>query len=322
MEYTQSVRTIGRRAALLALAAFAIALIIIAAQGRETPAGAEGYSRFLAEYADKPFAEQHVAAHRMGNSLYDAYGINGVGFCDSSFAFGCYHGFFGAAVAKSGAGIIAKLADGCRERYGNAETGCTHGIGHGLVEHLGANKLVEALEYCSMSGQRDELFGCTGGVFMEYNSMIIFEGDTVIVRERKPEKGNLLAPCDAAVPLRFRNSCYFEIPLWWKSVLTGDFKAVGNLCAEAARESERVSCWKGWGTVVAENAEYSPEKAGDLCDLIRAERGRAYCRLGVAMRFFGTETLNGEGERVCQDISADLKKECMSLVPRVSALES
>jgi len=279
----------------------------------DTKADAAGeYARFKIEFAEKPFTEQHLAAHRMGQRLYDELGIEGFGVCDETFAFGCYHAFFGGAIHDRGAEVVPELAAACRERFGNNSTGCEHGIGHGLIEHFGRERLEKALELCGTTKQKHPLFGCTGGVFMEYNSAVTFPDGSAIVDVRKPDAQNLHAPC-TDVRKEYRTSCYFEIGLWWKQVLGKDYTRIGNMCADAASAGERDACARGWGTVVAETVAYDPEEADALCGAIHDASLVDACTLGVAMRFFGTGSHDGEGLRMCDLIRGGLAEECKSL---------
>jgi hypothetical protein len=282
------------------------------ADGAAQEAARATYGIFMRENADKPFAEQHLAAHRMGQKLYQELGIDGFGVCDESFAFGCYHGFFGGVIADKGPSVVRELADSCRKRFGENSTGCEHGIGHGLIEHFGREGLVVALELCDTTRQKHPLFGCTGGVFMEYNSAITFPDGSAVVDERKPDPDNLHVPC-TEVPAQYRTSCYFEIGLWWKQVLGDDYARIGNMCRDAAQESEQKACAQGWGTVIAENVAYDPEEAGALCGAIKDAPLVDACILGVAMRFFGSGTHEDEGRRMCDLIGGERAQECKSL---------
>jgi hypothetical protein len=270
---------------------------------------AEEYARFTQEYAEKPFAEQHLAAHKKGLELYTELGIAGFGVCDESFAFGCYHAFFGGAIADKGVSVVAELADACRTRFGANSTGCEHGIGHGLIEHLGREQLAEALSLCDASGQKNPLFGCTGGVFMEYNSAITFPNGDAVVDVRKPDAHNLRAPC-TDVAEKYRASCYFEIGLWWKQVLGTDAD-IGAMCKGAGSRDEQNACSRGWGTVVAEDAHHDPGAASVLCEKLGDVRLADECRMGVALRLFGAGNSDA-GRQMCDRMSGE-QTECLAL---------
>lgn len=274
------------------------------------PRGA--YAEFKKEYADAPFASQHLAAHVIGAILYDTVGTSGINICDESFAFGCYHSFFARAIADSGVAAAPKFANACRSEYGKNSTGCEHGIGHGLMEFYGRANLDKALAVCAQIGQADPLFGCSSGVFMEYNASIVIDGERTYVDQRSFDAKDPTAPCDS-VPTRFRPSCYFEIGLWWKDVLGLDFEKIGAMCGMAPAGDERAACYRGWGTVVAENVDHSAENAAAACGRIRDPLGVAECATGVASRF-APAGYPAEAAKVCSTVDIQYRAICEKLL--------
>lgn len=269
----------------------------------------EAYEIMKAEYSRLPFAEQHEAAHLFGIALYDSEGQDGIAVCDAAFAFGCFHGFFARAVANTGTGIVGELAALCKAKFGRNSTGCEHGIGHGIMEYTGRDGLAEALSLCEKTGQVHPLYGCTSGLFMEYNSAMMFR-DGVAYRDVRPyDPGEPLAPCDSKVPAKHRTSCYFEMGLWWKERLGDDYARIGDLCAQAATAEERDACYRGLGTVVAENVGHDAREAIRLCGQIDAHRGEQVCMLGVASRFYPAGHPE-EGALVCASLESPLDSEC------------
>lgn len=150
---------------------------------------------------------QHLAAHIFGEILYNEKGINGLPICDSIYAFGCFHGFFGEAISQRGLGIVEEANRVCIQKGGIKETGCRHGIGYGILEHLGSlsrDQLDKALDICKTI-QVPSLLGCTQGVFMEYN----FPAAEEIQRRQFDEKKSF-TPCDTVASM-YKSSCYFEL---------------------------------------------------------------------------------------------------------------
>ncbi len=271
----------------------------------------EAYKEFTNEYRDAPFSTQHAAAHAIGNLLYDSVGLSGIAICDESFAFGCYHGFFGRVLSDKGTSIIPVLADSCREQYGKNSTGCEHGIGHGIMEYAGRENLSDALKLCAETKQSHELYGCTSGLFMEYNNAMMFRGGEAYTDMRPYDAKNPLAPCNTTVPAEYRTSCYFEIALWWKDNLGNDFENIGNMCAQADSQPEQDACYQGWGTVVAESVDHSPDEAERLCGLIHDSHGVAICALGAASRFFPAGYPQA-GQQMCAKLPGPLASQCRS----------
>lgn len=270
---------------------------------------AEAYEEFKKGYADAPFEDQHGNAHLIGDLLYRIAGIDGLSVCDESFAFGCYHSFFGAFLADHGTASVNELAEACREKFGDADTGCTHGIGHGIMEALGRENLLEALELCEASGQTNPLYGCTSGLFMEYNDAIVVDESGIRAEVRRPG-GDLREPCRSGVPERHKASCYYELALWWRHLFGDDFEKVGNLCGTVEEDAYRDLCYRGWGTTVAENSSYAAENVVRICGLIQDEEGAAWCASGAALRFVGTGEHRAEAEKLCARLSGEPAADC------------
>jgi len=60
----------------------------------------EAYSAFKRENTSDDFGKRHLGAHIFGEVVFQEVGVDGIGACDASFEFGCYHGFFNAAVYR------------------------------------------------------------------------------------------------------------------------------------------------------------------------------------------------------------------------------
>jgi hypothetical protein len=280
---------------------------------RET-GGANAYSDFKDDLVAGNFSRSagHMRLHSFGASLYEVEGAGGIGVCDSFYDFGCYHGYFSKAVSHSGDDVVADLADSCRARFGANSTGCEHGIGHGIMEYVGTMEIVRGLTLCEKTKQADPLYGCTSGLFMEFNLPITYDADELKVQVRPLDPSRPYFPCRADVPERFRASCYFEQSAWWGNVYEEEEKP-GLLCAGAAKENERQACWRGWGSVVAEKAEYDVHRASALCNLVRDDEGAEHCLLGVAMRLRALPGREKDASDMCRMRSGKVTDECARL---------
>ena len=92
----------------------------------------KAYTLFKKTYNNVPIAMGHRVAHLFGEALYNEEGIKGLGTCDQSFGFGCYHSFFGVGFSHEGLGAIPVFDKECRERWPQRYLSCQHGIGHGI----------------------------------------------------------------------------------------------------------------------------------------------------------------------------------------------
>jgi hypothetical protein len=271
--------------------------------------GQAAWEEMKAAFASTGFGIQHSAAHLFGNMLYEKIGLGGVAVCDSTFAFGCYHSFFGGALAAQGPAIIRQLDAACIEKYGPLGTGCQHGIGHGLMEFYGQDRLVTALEGCASTTQVNPLFGCTGGVFMEYNVPIILDGTNAHTESRRLDPAHPYAPCDS-IPDRFRQSCHYEMGQWWDKVYGGDYATIGKLCAKIENSVYRESCYLGVGNVAAPSSNYDVKETIRKCELMPDADGRRTCRSGASWSFFAEPKSRALAPAVCEGLSDAEKIRC------------
>lgn len=226
------------------------------------------------ENAGLDFGQQHFAAHLFGESLYEHAGIEGVSFCDESYTYGCYHGFFTQAIAEHGSNILIALDEACENAHTTAPSACRHGIGHGLVEYFGPNKLDDALEACNLTTRVDLTSGCPSGVFMEYNLPAEISGTTVRLTHR-PLENSPFEPC-LSVEDEFKESCYRELPQWWLQVFPDQHEVLVELCSQIENPQYRAHCYSGLGTVLTtEHFDYDLTR--QVCGLILDDEYRQMC---------------------------------------------
>lgn len=255
----------------------------------------------LKRVSDSSSASTHSTFHIFGEVLYQKIGVVGIAVCDEFAGFGCYHGFFIEAVSDKGIEVVGELEQKCVEKFGVAGLGCPHGIGHGLVEFLGYDKLNEALVICSELSWQGELFGCQGGVLMEYNFRTTFrEGESII--STREAHGNLYEPC-RSVEKKFRQACYFEQASWWNEVLNSDYAKIGTFCAGLIGH-EKDSCLLGLGDSVAERSAYDKEIVVKACLDMPGSYEEAICRTGAAWAFFANPEKLDQSEKICEGLGS------------------
>lgn len=261
----------------------------------------------LKKISDAGLVSTHSIFHIFGEVLYDKSGVSGISVCDEFAGFACYHGFFIAALSNAHMSssedvikAVQELDQECVKKFGLMGLGCPHGIGHGLVEFLGYDKLSEALSICTKLSWQGPLFGCQGGVLMEYNFRTVFRDDesTVTVREAH---GNLYEPCRSVAP-RFRQACYFEQASWWLQVLNSDEEKVGSLCQGIINKSEKEACFLGLGTTVTERSGYNRDKIINSCSQMSDPYSEAICRTGGAWAFFANPEKVNQSEEICEGL--------------------
>lgn len=269
------------------------------------------YDEFKKRNAAGPLERQHVAAHPVGELIYAAEGINGIAVCDSSFGFGCYHGFFARAIGEGGADRIAELDAACVAAYGPLGTGCQHGIGHGILEYVGYDRVNDALALCGKTTESVPLLGCASGVFMEYHTPLASSGDGLVPSQRPVSEATTYEPC-TTVPQKYQASCYYEIGEWVASAASGDEQVIKETCgglSGAAREQ----CFLGVGGVLGFHAAYVVADARAMCAAVASGEDDVACNAGVSWRMYAAPDHRNKAEAACAYEDAATQARCLTL---------
>lgn len=242
--------------------------------------GAEGaYEELKSRYGiNQPHASviPHLAAHLFGELLYKHREMEGLGVCDASFTYGCFHGLFNAVIAEKGIGSINELFKIC------PSLPCQHGLGHGLGEYYGPENIETSLNACVNMGAPSIPFGCVGGVMMEYNFPSMFDfisSSADVIRKFNPESP--YAPCER-VHADFRRACYLRLTEWWEVVMEKDYVRMGELCGLVGEEEYRNSCFMGIGAALITTNGFNVEQSRQSCGLIPSDQGKRDCLVGAS----------------------------------------
>lgn len=243
-------------------------------RGRIAELGPKGaYEELARDVANDDVPTRHGMAHLFGEMLFESAGTGGIATCDANFTFGCYHGLIARALADGDDASLARVDAACVAANGPEDTGCRHGIGHGLVERNGAHDLVPSLTACETL-RPPALLGCTQGVFMEFASVAADDADLAPTGPTEP--------C-ASAPSTHRAACWFEQPYLLVRVLHYDAARVARECARLGGP-EREACMLGFGRMVAEYSQYDLGAAMSACAALD-ETDRAQCRGGARWLF-------------------------------------
>lgn len=232
---------------------------------------AAAYAELKRDSSSESVAERHGKAHIFGELAYARDGIDGIRSCDADMSFGCYHGLIVKALTTEGVGALPRIDAACVAAYGADDTGCRHGIGHGLVEYYGPRDLADALGKCATL-RPPGLLGCTQGVFMEYANAAADE--PALADPSRPD-----LPC-AAVQAEFRPSCEFERPYFLRLRLGYDGTAAAARCVALADAAERRACLLGYGRSAAELGGYRAADVAAACGALDP-KDRPACYAGA-----------------------------------------
>lgn len=271
----------------------------------------QAYSEFKKTFANANFGSQHVMAHFIGSEIYGLSGINGINVCDSTFAFGCYHGYFSQILSQEGLSVIKMLDETCVSKFGPLGSGCQHGIGHGVMDYFGPNKLVDALESCKDTTTPSPVAGCTSGVFMEYFVPILISDTGAEFSSRPFDE---LKPYEACpnLPKHFRQSCYYAIGQWWnQTFMRRDYSTQGLLCKNMPDNEFMEDCYLGIGNVVAPDSAYNVDKSIAWCKQMPDLNSIVLCQAGASWSFDANPDYRKLAVLMCGQLQGEEEAACV-----------
>jgi len=251
---------------------------------------------------------RHAVGHIYGELLYDIYGNGGLKYCDTGFSYGCFHSFFGRVLSEQGTDAIGELDKVCIEKFGPVDSGCQHGIGHGILQYLGPTKLVESLSLCSKISVDGD--SCLTGIFMEYNFPAEVSGLEIEEKIRDFKEEDPYYPC-SGVPESFKKSCYYELPRYWERVLSSDFEYIGQLCQGVSETIEiKNGCFEGVGEVVSLSTDHSVEETIVRCRQMPDINAEETCRVAASWGFYSLPEYRDDAPKVCVGLRKEVSEKC------------
>jgi hypothetical protein len=252
------------------------------------------------------YTTPHNALHIFGEEIFRQKGEGAVSVCDSAFGYGCFHGLSVAALSQNGLDYLKTLEQMCKQANEKGELGCTHGLGHGVVEFVGRDNIVKALDICSGLSWKGKLYGCQGGVFMEYNFPNIFDSSESGSLSREYDPENPYEPC-IDIPSKYKRACYYGLGQWLTAG-NKDPKIVKGFCAGIADYYERRSCFLGIGSTLPNKTGQDPVISAEYCEQLSSLEGQTVCKSAVYNSLVASN--KGNAELVCRGLAGEDLKSC------------
>lgn len=272
----------------------------------------ETYRKLSLQLSTLDYLQYHSAAHVFGATVYQLMGIRGVPVCDEKFTYGCFHGFSIVAVKTQGVTVIPKLMDVCKGLTGKKRGSCLHGIGHGIGEYFGPDRLIEQLDYCAHVDDSIQK-SCPGGVMMQYfeyyspNSLM---PPSVELAFRPYDATKPYGPCPS-LPSRYQKVCYAMLPGWWWFVIAPDASMIGQLCYDIENSKHRNSCFEGSGFMIAQVTKDNRDEAVALCRKMASVGGELLCRTKAAEEFWLHPESHEKAASVCDGLPESERQICV-----------
>lgn len=268
----------------------------------------EIYKDLLTKYAGAKSDNQHRIAHIFGQILYFSQGSSGIGVCDSSFAFGCYHGFFNEALKKDGIESVQEMDQQCIKKFGEFNLGCQHGIGHGLAEYFGPNKINEALDICNSLQWKHQLMGCSGGVFMEATMPTLVDIPGA-VSVKIPDGNNPYTPCNKVKS--FIPECYYSLGIFFIRAYPHDPYQALKLCSEITNKFNKKICLMGAGNAIIADKRQNIDQAIKKCQMSPNKESEIACRSGAGWILFASQSTRQKSTDMCSGLNEDDASICI-----------
>lgn len=243
----------------------------------------------------------HDLAHFTGGLIFKAKGLLGLTICDTTFAFGCYHGFAETAFADSLKPLL-EVAQACTT-LGPLNSGpwasCIHGIGHGVATYFDSADLEEALNACNQISPGATY--CHDGVLMEFS----FSAPPNFYRADNP-----LFPC-TDLPVQYHNACGRNQPHVMQRRFNMNHVAIGSSCLSAPPAIAE-ACIDSLGFAAANESRGHAEAVLQQCGELPTPAARARC-VGagagelIFQNFPGWQTA---APSACNTLPAEFKSAC------------
>lgn len=208
----------------------------------------------------------HDLAHFVGGLIFKAKGLPGLTVCDTTFAFGCYHGFTESAFADSLEPLL-EVAQACTTLAppnSGPWASCIHGIGHGVATYFDSANLEGALGACHKLSLGATF--CHDGVLMEFS----FSAPPNFYRADNP-----LYPC-TDLPAQYHNACGRNQPHVMQRRLNMNRAAIGGVCLTAP-PAVAEACLDSLGFAAANESRGNPEAILQQCGELPTPAARARC---------------------------------------------
>lgn len=258
---------------------------------------------FKSNYLKQDVQGSHDIAHYIGSLIYQEKNLEGLVKCDSSFAFGCYHGFVEGLIAKEGIDNLSKLVQVCQSfPKHQGQITCYHGIGHGVLSYY-KYELKPALNLCDNLLPSSYQQNCYTGVFME----------NALVNSNKIDKENSMWPCNT-VPEKYKSACFKYQMVSLSRLYSDDPVKIAQACSEAEKKEYQESCLQGLGHQISQRHRKEPDEIVRLCGLIEGPND-VVCKIAAAEEFvFQKESFEIARNKICSSLPEPYLEECIKKI--------
>jgi hypothetical protein len=147
---------------------------------------------------------------------------------------------------------------------------------------------------------------------MEYNVPFSLgeQGEFLISARPLIDPQNPYAPCDTLASPAFAQSCYYELPQWWKQVYPEDYAQFGKFCQAVSEKENYQACILGIAKVIPQTANYDVEQSAALCKKLPDEEAYGDCIVEAAWAIRSNERDHERAQALCAFAPDHKKDKC------------
>lgn len=234
-------------------------------------------------YPSEP-SDKHELVHAIGEAAYLQYSYDGLGKCDSTFKFGCYHGVVLEAIRQNGYTdtVLKDLSQGCLKLSTNktVTTACSHGIGHAIMV-VKSYDLLASYQDCDRTfADEQELFYCWDGVSMEnITRRFEQEGAKRFLKDDDP-----YYPCNS-IPEKYQPACVREHVFYIFQLLNDkNTEKVIDFCMSFTSDKTKFECTSALGNFLNQAFSNDPYRVIKECNKI-GSRYVSFCITKAATQY-------------------------------------
>lgn len=256
----------------------------------------------------------HDMAHLVGHLIYEEQGLKGLSVCDTSFAFGCYHGLMEVALYDEDGGAyeerLASSQAGCRILGDDSSPtywSCIHGIGHGIATYRD-HDINRSLSDCDLLSEKIRTY-CHDGVFMEFS---ISAPPSFYKRE------NPIYPCDA-VGASYKVACARSQVQVMRLRFGLDTARVANACLATGNTDIVYHCIDALGYFTAQESGGRVQNILSGCKKIQDEPASAQCLSAAAgeLIFQNYAGWQKSSPEICQSLGSAYQDKCFERINNI-----
>lgn len=243
----------------------------------------------------------HNFAHIVGFEALRQDGISGLEICDTSYNYGCHHGFVEVYLKKFGVESVKDIENSCKKLGPVHTPSCIHGIGHGVMV-VDTYDIKKALWDCDLLDEQSRIF-CWDGAFMERVTGSMLGDDFKL----EIDDSNLDEPC-ISIEEKYQEQCFRNQVTVWYKFFENSIGKVASRCSQT-KESYQKTCFESIGLMNVMVTVGDPQRIINNCLTLNND-ALDFCFIGSLKEFLFEGKSPQIAKSFCEFINPKNRAEC------------